>query len=236
MAVSKGLFTTTLDFGVTPFYVGQGRWLQIEFRTNGATAFTPLSPRQSLTATPYSLYGRYAGTAATASRVAAGSISSALLADGSVTSDKMATGAVAANLAVSGQTAVPSGGMILSSNASDATRLSAGYVKLGRLEAANAWEQRANFPSSARVSYIAVWTGSEMIIWGGTSGTSFNDGGRYSPTANTWDPMPTANGPGALAGHIAIWTGSQMIVWGGAGGSDTFSYTVPRGLYLYQRP
>jgi N-acetylneuraminic acid mutarotase len=87
-----------------------------------------------------------------------------------------------------------------------------------------------------RYDHTAVWTGSEMIVCGGTSSTNLNDGGRYSPTANTWGPMPTANGPGALAGHIASWTGSEMIVWGGAGGGDTFSYTVPRGLYLYQRP
>ena len=36
---------------------------------------------------------------------------------------------------------------------------------------------------SARSYHTAVWTGSEMIVWGGTAGTNanFNTGGRYNP-------------------------------------------------------
>jgi trimeric autotransporter adhesin len=52
-AVSNGLFTVTLDFGA--IFPGSSRWLEIAVRTNGAGGFTTLSPRQSLTPTPYAI-------------------------------------------------------------------------------------------------------------------------------------------------------------------------------------
>ena len=50
--VSKGRFTSVLDFGANAFN-GQARWLEIAARCpSGSGAFTTLSPRQPLTATP----------------------------------------------------------------------------------------------------------------------------------------------------------------------------------------
>jgi len=51
--VSNGLFTVTLDFGAN--FPGANRWLEIGVRTNGGGAYTTLSPRQALTATPYAI-------------------------------------------------------------------------------------------------------------------------------------------------------------------------------------
>ncbi|HLP78173.1 MAG TPA: hypothetical protein VK327_14800, partial [Candidatus Paceibacterota bacterium] len=51
--VTNGLFTVTLDFGAGVFN-GQERWLEIAVRTNGAV-FSTLTPRQSITPTPYSI-------------------------------------------------------------------------------------------------------------------------------------------------------------------------------------
>ena len=53
MVVSNGLFTVTLDFGGV--FTGEDRWLEIGARTNGVGAFTTLSPRQPITATPYAI-------------------------------------------------------------------------------------------------------------------------------------------------------------------------------------
>src|ERR1035437_5440178 len=53
--VSNGLFTVTLDFGAGVF-TGPARWLEISVRTNGGGAYTTLSPRQAITATPYALF------------------------------------------------------------------------------------------------------------------------------------------------------------------------------------
>src|SRR4051794_17504502 len=51
--VSNGLFTATLDFGAGIFN-GDPRWLEVSVRT-GTESFTALTPRQSLTAAPYSI-------------------------------------------------------------------------------------------------------------------------------------------------------------------------------------
>jgi hypothetical protein len=53
VVVSNGLFTTTLDFG--PVFDGTTLWLHIGVRTNTGGAFTPLTPRQQLTPTPYAI-------------------------------------------------------------------------------------------------------------------------------------------------------------------------------------
>jgi N-acetylneuraminic acid mutarotase len=65
---------------------------------------------------------------------------------------------------------------------------------------------------SARASFNGVWTGAEMIVFGGTS--AINTGGRYNPATDTWTSISTDGAPG-LQDHVAVWTGTEMIVWGG---------------------
>jgi N-acetylneuraminic acid mutarotase len=76
---------------------------------------------------------------------------------------------------------------------------------------------------AARQDHTAVWTGNEMIVWGGYAGgvNGLNTGGRYNSSTDSWTPISTTNAPAARWGHTAVWTGSEMIVWGGgANGSD----------------
>src|SRR5205823_14037915 len=70
-----------------------------------------------------------------------------------------------------------------------------------------------------RASHTAVWTGSEMIVWGGVGivGQYFNSGVRYSPGTDTWTATSYTNAPAARTDHTAVWTGSEMIVWRGRG-------------------
>jgi N-acetylneuraminic acid mutarotase len=72
---------------------------------------------------------------------------------------------------------------------------------------------------SARSFHTSVWTGSEMIVWGGNNGSNgVNTGGRYNPSTDTWTPTTVTNAPAARWSHTAVWTGSEMVVWGGCGG------------------
>ncbi len=117
------------------------------------------------------------------------------------------------------------------------------YVTGGRyVPSLDAWvptSTGANVPSSREV-HAAVWTGTEMIVWGGAayrgnySWSYLDTGGRYSPLLDTWSPTSTgANAPTARAGHSLVWTGSEMIVWGGVGpdASGYPSYLVTGARY-----
>jgi N-acetylneuraminic acid mutarotase len=72
---------------------------------------------------------------------------------------------------------------------------------------------------SPRYDHTAVWTGSEMIVWGGVccGGSYLNTGGRYNPATDSWTATSTANAPDGRLIHTAVWTGTEMIVWGGQG-------------------
>jgi hypothetical protein len=75
-------------------------------------------------------------------------------------------------------------------------------------------------PLAGRFEHTAVWTGSEMILWGGFDGsTYFQNGARYDPIGNTWTAVPIdPNTPSGRFRHSAVWTGKEMIVWGGQDG------------------
>lgn len=60
--VRNGLFVATLDFG-SGIFAGASYWLDISVRTNGNGSFSELSPRQSLTPTPYAIYAESARAA-----------------------------------------------------------------------------------------------------------------------------------------------------------------------------
>ncbi len=80
-----------------------------------------------------------------------------------------------------------------------------------------------------RYQHVAVWTGTEMIIWGGINSTFVNTGGRYNPNANSWAPTPTTAGvPKARTAHTAVWTGTEMIIFGGSGTKAFYQNTIGR--------
>ena len=72
-------------------------------------------------------------------------------------------------------------------------------------------------PPDGREGHTAVWTGSEMIIWGGEIYpiVVFGTGGRYNPSTDTWTATSTTDAPTPRALHTAVFTGNEMIVWGG---------------------
>jgi N-acetylneuraminic acid mutarotase len=84
-------------------------------------------------------------------------------------------------------------------------------------DSVGAWHRVAPLELSGRVDHTAVWTGREMVVWGGTRGTSDprGDGARYQPEADLWQTTTTSEAPLERDDHAAVWTGTEMIVWGG---------------------
>ena len=161
----------------------------------------------------------------TSAHLANSAIGTAQIANGAVGAAQLAPGAVAANLAGSGQTGVPSGGLVLSVDGANAALVNAGYVKIGATTLAETWQTQVNGTvPTARSRHMAVWTGSEMIVWGGVDFSSnyLNDGGRYDPVANSWT-LVAANGLTPRLSPAAVWTGTEMIIWGGSAGTTYFA-------------
>lgn len=96
-------------------------------------------------------------------------------------------------------------------------RMCVGACSAGRCTGAWSLLSQQNAPA-ARFAHTAVWTGTELIMWGGgfSSTGSAGDGARYNPSTGQWTPISTTNAPSARRSHSAIWTGTEMIVWGGS--------------------
>ena len=83
--------------------------------------------------------------------------------------------------------------------------------------AAGRWSTIPAGPLAPRLSSSVVFTGDELVVWGGIatpSGKPENDGAAYNPTTRSWRMLP----PSPLTpreGAAAIWTGSEIVFWGG---------------------
>lgn len=73
----------------------------------------------------------------------------------------------------------------------------------------------ANAAPSPRYGHVGVWTGSEMIVWGGTTGgvVFVNNGARYNPVTHAWKHLPTEGAPSPGAYTTGVWTGQELIIW-----------------------
>ncbi len=91
--------------------------------------------------------------------------------------------------------------------------------------ATGTWSEIAPSPLSPRSGEVAVWTGTEMIVAGGTDmplcppgadcagptdAQRLADGGAYDPATDTWRRI--ADAPQSLTYAQAIWTGTEMLV------------------------
>ena len=70
----------------------------------------------------------------------------------------------------------------------------------------------------ARYEHTAIWTGTEMIIWGGSPGSAItlNTGAKYNPVSDSWIVTTTTDVPGPRSLHTSVWTGTEMLIWGGS--------------------
>ena len=81
--------------------------------------------------------------------------------------------------------------------------------------------EMAQAPIAGRVAPAYVWTGDELLIWGGSQPRPgggedvLSDGAAYDPATDSWRVLPAAPISGR-AYPAMVWTGSEMVVWGGA--------------------
>ena len=89
--------------------------------------------------------------------------------------------------------------------------------------AADQWQAMSNLDAPLpRRAHSAVWTGADVLVWGGRNANPFayfQDGAAYDPGSDQWSPLLGSSPPAARAGHVAIWTGTEMIIWGGGSAS-----------------
>lgn len=88
----------------------------------------------------------------------------------------------------------------------------------------DAWRKLADSPLPGREAAATVWTGTEMLVWGGTTGQMLlADGAAYNPAEDSWRPL--AGSPlSPRTGSAAAWSGREMLVWGGADTADGAAY------------
>lgn len=102
----------------------------------------------------------------------------------------------------------------------------------------------ARIPSSSiapRVGNSAVWTGDELIVWGGEEVQWSprqtrhlpGDGAAYNPKERSWLTLSDTLGLRGRTNHVAVWTGSEMIIWGGL--DEQYEHLVDGGLYNPRR-
>lgn len=79
------------------------------------------------------------------------------------------------------------------------------------------WSLAALLPTEhRRYGHTAIWTGSELLVWGGRNTNYLSTGFRFNPVGNTVADLP----PIIFAprtSHTAVWTGQHMILHGGEG-------------------
>lgn len=98
-------------------------------------------------------------------------------------------------------------------------------------------------PITGRLRPASVWTGTELLVWGGLSSPAAEgpgggeplpvlaDGAAYDPVDGSWRPLA----PAPLDGRVdaaAVWAGDRLIVWGGATASPSAEPAVAGAAYF----
>ena len=142
----------------------------------------------------------------------------ASVADGAVTAGKLGPHAVtAANLApgAAAQNLQASGGLVLSDQGNATNLVQQGFARIGKmLVESDQWTKFNPSTLTARSEAVAAWTGSQLIVWGGTDGSDvrIRNGARYDPPTETWTPVAaTPNWPTG-SGAKGVWMGTELLV------------------------
>jgi hypothetical protein len=135
--------------------------------------------------------------------------------------------------------AAPSTPVVSTPTTAPSTTISPGPTELFADIAPDSMTYLPTGPIGRACCPAAVWTGTEMVMWGGIDGTnaSTGDGAAFDLATGTWRVIAPA--PIEARSHAAVaWTGSEMLVWGGLhrngtvrGGSYNQTYVADGAAY-----
>ncbi|MCA1843121.1 MAG: hypothetical protein LC792_07995, partial [Actinobacteria bacterium] len=93
------------------------------------------------------------------------------------------------------------------------------------------WRPMSPAPLEGRTAN-PVWTGREMLVWGGSSCTgnpcrspnvqALGDGAAYDPASDTWRRI-AASPLTPRTASTQVWTGKELLVWGGDAGTQSLA-------------
>jgi hypothetical protein len=247
VAVSSGLFTTTLDFGPGVF-TGTTYWLEIGARTNGSGPFVTLSGRQQLTPSPYAIFAESAGgvanNAITGSSIANGTVVRSLnglsdtitLSAGanvnitpSGNSLQISATVGTADWALLGNAGTTPGVNFLGTTDTQPLELRVNNVRALRLEPSSAAATPTpNIIGGASVNNASPGIGGATIAGGGIAGFFNNVTADFGTVSggygNTSGPRATIGGG---SGNIS--SGSVAVVGGGGGNTASGNSSTVSG-------
>ncbi len=258
VAVANGIFSVNLDFGAS--FPGANRFLEIHVRQTGGGAFTPLTPRQSVTSAPYSVKSLTADTATSSVTATNATTANGLSAScvgcvtnaqiGSIDGAKV-TGTVAnATNATNATTATDSqqlGGVAASQylqtngNGSGLTNLNAGSItagtlsnsRLGQIPTANIADSAVTSPKIASGQVVkGVTVGATTL----TDNVTLTAGSNITitPAGNTLTIASTSGGVGGsgMPNRIPLWNGVGTTIGDSAITQNGNGVQLPNGVQL----
>jgi hypothetical protein len=84
--------------------------------------------------------------------------------------------------------------------------------------AQGSWQTVARSPLGPRGGVNPVWTGTEVLVWGGNRGILFlQDGAAYNPSTQSWRSI--ASNQWAFPSTISVWAGDRFVVLAKDGGA-----------------
>ena len=208
VAVNGGLFsvflgdTTLVGMAALPATVFTNGAVHLRIWFNDGThGFQQLAPDQPLGSAPYTLMA-------------------ANVADASITPSKLAFSLASQLNTISNQlnSSITSGLTVASMYAGDTSLQSNGFQYFTSIAAPGWVTSAAADAPSATIGPAGVWTGQQLLVWGGNLGAGIDSGSGagYRPDLDTWQAIAGTNAPAARDQHTAVWSGQEMIVWGGA--------------------
>lgn len=100
--------------------------------------------------------------------------------------------------------------------------ITGGFGSEGVLDDAWRWDGAAWTPlpiegaPSARSGHVAVWTGTQLCVWGGEGdGAAIGDGACWTPGESRWQPIATEGAPAARIHAGAAMVGHELVIFGG---------------------